>query len=324
MRLFKRENGVWYVEFERNVRRSLRTKNRDEAYRLFKKLQREYLKGNVEVHLKSKSDKIKLSQFFDEYLSWCEKARAERTYQKAEEVSKKFLEYIGDLTLSTLSRKHLDKYVSYMINLGYSRTTVNVHIRTLKSILSKAVEWEYLEKNPFSGYKALKVQERPPAFLLPEDIEKVEQVIEDPDWLFVFRLFVYTGMRKGEVASLKWEDVDLDREVIVVKKTKNYRTRVIPIHPKLLSMLKERYGRGSKVCPFTYHTLSGGIKNILTKAGFSHLRLHDLRHTFASLLVMKGVDLRTVQELLGHEDYKTTEIYAHLSPIHLKEAVRKL
>jgi len=324
MRLFKRENGVWYVEFERNVRRSLRTKNRDEAYRLFKKLQREYLRRNVEVHVKNKSDKIKLSQFFEEYLSWCEKARAERTYLKAEEVTRRFLEYIGDMKLSLLTRRHLDRYVSFLINQGYAKTTVNIHIRTLKSILSKAVEWEYLERNPFAGYKALKVQERPPAFLLPEDIEKVEETIDDPDWLFIFRLFVYTGMRKGEVASLKWEDVDLKREVIVVKQSKNYKTRVIPIHPKLLPMLKERYGKGTKVCPRSYFRLSRGMKQILEKAGFPHLRLHDLRHTFASLLVMRGVDLKTVQELLGHTDYRTTEIYAHLSPVHLKEAVRKL
>ncbi len=323
MRLFKRENGIWYVEFERNVRRSLRTKNRDEAYRLFKKLQREYLKGNVEVHVRNRSDKVKLSQFFDEYLSWCEKARAEGTYVKAEKVTKMFLEVVGDLKLSLLSRKHLDEYVSFMVSRGYAKTTVNIHIRTLKSILSKAVEWEYLEKNPFSGYKQLKVQEKPPAFLLPEDIEKVEEVIDNPDWLFVFRLFVYTGMRRGEIASLRWEDVDLDREVIVVKKSKNYKTRIIPIHEKLFFLLKERYGKGKKVSPFSYHALSG-IKRYLRKAGYSHIRIHDLRHTFASLLVMKGVDLRTVQELLGHEDYKTTEIYAHLSPLHLKEAVRKL
>jgi len=324
MRLFKRENGIWYVEFERNVRRSLRTRSRDEAYRLFKRLQREYLRGNLKDFVKEGKPEIKLSKFAQEYLDWCEKALAPATHEKAVFVLKSFINFTGNKYLSSVGRRDLDSYVSYLLDKGYAKTTVNIHIRTLKAIFSKAVDWEYLEENPFAGYKALKTQSKPPAFLLPEDIEKVEKVIDDPDWLFIFRLFVYTGMRKGEVSRLKWEDVDLERELIVVKKSKNYRSRVIPIHPKLLPMLKERYGKGIKVCPRSYFRLSRGMKRILVKAGYPHLRLHDLRHTFASLLVMRGVDLKTVQELLGHTDYRTTEIYAHLSPHHLKEAVRKL
>jgi len=324
MRLFKRENGIWYVEFERNVRRSLRTRSRDEAYRLFKKLQREYLRGNLKRFVKEEKPEVSLTKFAREYLDWCEKARAESTYKKAEEVLKRFIHFTGNCLISSLSRKELDKYVTFLLGKGYAKTTVNFHIRTLKAIFSKAVDWEYLEENPFAGYKTLRVQTKHPRFLLPEDIEKVESVIDDPDWLFIFRLFVYTGMRKGEVSRLKWEDVDLDREVILVKKTKNYRSRIVPIHPKLLPLLKERYGKGMKVCPRSYFRLDKGIKKFLKKAGFPHLRLHDLRHTFASLLVMKGVDLKTVQELLGHTDYRTTEIYTHLSPHHLKEAVKKL
>ncbi|MEO2067952.1 MAG: tyrosine-type recombinase/integrase [Desulfurobacteriaceae bacterium] len=323
MRLFKR-NGVWYVEIERNIRRSLRTKSRDEAYRLFKRLQREYLKGNIERFVKKKEEKIKISRFIKEYLDWCEYARSKWTYKKAKFVLGRFSKVVGDLYLSQLKRKHLDTYVSFMLKNGYSKVTINIHIRTIKSAFSKAVEWEYLSESPFKGYKQLKQQERPPSFLLPEDIKRVEEVISSPEWLIIFRIFVYTGMRLSEVSNLDWKDIDFEMDIITVRKSKNYKSRNIPLHPILKKELLKWRKESGKVVRFNYHTITHKIKEFLVKAGFPHLRLHDLRHTFASLLVMNGVDLRTVQILLGHQDYKTTEVYAHLSQRHLKEAIKKL
>ena len=322
MRLFQRENGIWYVEFERGKKKSLRTRNKAEAVRLFNKLKREYLAGRL-IILKQ-GQKVLLSEYIKEYLDWCENNRSYETFKKARFALNDFKDVIGNLYLTSLKKKHLDDYISHLLARGLTKTSVNVYIRTLKSAFSKAVEWEYLRENPFAGYKQLKIQEKPPKFLLPEQIKTVERVIDDPFWLFVFRLLIYTGMRLGEVTRLQWSHIDFERGVIVVEKSKSYKSRVIPIHPVLREELIKRYPTVGKVIGYSPDYIRRRLKRYFEKAGFKDLRIHDLRHTFASLMVMAGVDLKTVQELLGHQDYRTTEIYAHLAPHHLQEAIKKL
>ncbi len=322
MRLFQRENGIWYVEFGRGKKKSLRTRNKAEAVRLFNKLKREYLAGKLIILKQGR--KIPLSEFTSEYLDWAKENRSRETYVKARHTLNRLKEVVGDVFIQNLSKRHLDEYVSYLLSCGLSRVTVNVHIRTLKAAFSKAVEWEYLKQNPFKGYKLLKVQQKPPRFLLPNQVKQVEAVIDKEEWLFIFRLLVYTGMRIGEAVRLNWKDIDLERGIITVKKTKNFQSRVIPIHPKLKQELLKRYPAVGKVIGYSRDHIEHKLKDYFRKAGFPELRVHDLRHTFASLMVMAGVDLKTVQELLGHTSYKTTEIYAHLAPYHLQDAIKKL
>jgi len=322
MRLFQRENGIWYVEFKRGHKKSLRTRNKAEALRIFNKLKREYLAGRLLV-LKE-GQKVLLSEFTRDYLDWARENLAPATFRKRVYILSKFKEVIGDLYIQNLSTRHLDEYISHILATGVSRNTANTHIRHLKAIFSKAVEWEFVKEHPFRRYKLLKVQQKPPVFLLPNQVDKVLQVIDSPEWQFIFKLFVYTGMRLSEVANLQWRDVDLQRGVITVRKAKNYQTRVIPIHPKLKEELESRYPAIGKVVGYHKDYIYHRLKEYFRKAGFPELRVHDLRHTFASLMVMSGVDLKTVQELLGHRDYRTTEIYAHLAPEHLHDAIKKL
>ncbi|OMH39840.1 tyrosine-type recombinase/integrase [Desulfurobacterium indicum] len=322
MRLFQRENGIWYVEFGRAKKKSLRTRNRAEAVRIFNKLKREYLAGRLIV-LKE-GIKVPLSQFVQEYLEWTKNNRSEETYTKARHVLNRLREVVGDIYIQNFTKRHMDEYVNHLLEYGLSKVTVNVHIRTIKAALSKAVEWEYLKENPLRGYKQLKVQQKPPRFLLPEQIKKVEEVIDKEEWLFIFRFLVYTGIRIGEAIKINWKDVDLERGVITVRKSKNFQSRVIPIHPNLKQELLNRYPAVGKVIPYSRDYIEHKLKEYFKKAGLPELRVHDLRHTFASLMVMAGVDLKTVQELLGHTSYKTTEIYAHLAPAHLQEAIKKL
>jgi len=323
MRLFQRENGIWYVEFTRGKKRSLRTKNKREAVRIFNQLRKEHLAGRLNIPLYCK--KVLLSEFSEEYLEWCEVNRSTETFKKARFCLRKFQEVVGDVFIHTLSRKHLDIYVNHLLAKRLSHVTINVHIRTLKSVFSKAVEWEYLERNPFAGYKQLQTQQKPPRFLLPEEVRKIEKVIDEEIWKFIFRFLVYTGLRIGEACSLQWKDVDFSRNVIIVEKSKNFRSRTVPIHPKLREELLKQYEKKErdKVFPFSKSYVERRLKEYFRKAGFPELRIHDLRHTFASLMVMSGVDLKTVQELLGHTSYRTTEIYAHLAAHHLQKAIEK-
>ena len=133
-----------------------------------------------------------------------------------------------------------------------------------------------------------------------------------------------------EIFGLKWENVDLVRDIIYVLDTKNGEKREIPINRKLKEVLSaiERNPKGqyvfSKANGMSYKDTRNGFTTAMKACGIENFRFHDLRHTFASHLVMAGVDLNTVRELLGHKSLTMTLRYAHLSPQHKRKAVEML
>ena len=141
-------------------------------------------------------------------------------------------------------------------------------------------------------------------------------------------------MRQNEILFLTWKDVDFKNRQIHVCTSKNGEGRYIPINQPLLEYLRDASSHSSSPHVFCNpdgkrHTRYGYIRTAFKKAVDEALgrdfHFHDLRHTFASNLVMEGVDLRTVGQLLGHKSgYKMTERYAHLSPQHMLDAVNRL
>ncbi len=143
-------------------------------------------------------------------------------------------------------------------------------------------------------------------------------------------LAVNTGMRRGEIFNLKWSYVDLKKRFIEVIKSKNGEKRVIPINKTLLEVLHRLPRRIDS--PYVFPGKKGkkrtdckkSFRTAMRKAEIEDFCFHDLRHTFASHLVMAGVPLLTVAELLGHKSIEMTKRYSHLSPNHKAAAVRVL
>ena len=146
-------------------------------------------------------------------------------------------------------------------------------------------------------------------------------------------LTMNTGLRRGEVLQLRWSDVDLLQRKVIIRgdNAKSGKTRYIPLNDEALSTL-QRWQSGTTATGWVFAAHDGGRlnsiktswKGVLSAAAIADFRWHDLRHHFASRLVMKGVDLNTVRELLGHSDLSMTLRYAHLSPEHKADAVAKL
>lgn len=134
-------------------------------------------------------------------------------------------------------------------------------------------------------------------------------------------------MRLGELLNLKWEDIDFVNECICVRDSKNFESRAICMHPKIIEVLS-RYKEGSAgENVFKYKSkdaLGSSFRNILKRLGIKDLCFHFLRHTFASNLAMKGVDLSSIQELLGHKSPAMTKRYSHPTPEHKKKAIDML
>lgn len=202
--------------------------------------------------------------------------------------------------------------------------TINKRLRTLKAMLSRAVEWEVISRHPFPKVKGAKVtKDKPPTFYSVEQLRLLYQV---SDRAPIWKLMANTGLRRGEALHLRREHVLKDRLHVLSEenaRTKSTRWRDIPLSPAALSALED-LGKGEWVLPqVTPQSLSRAFLKDARKAGIGG-NLHCLRHTFCSHLVMQGIPLRTVQALAGHSTIVMTQKYAHLSPEHLAGALAGL
>ena len=202
---------------------------------------------------------------------------------------------------------------------------VNLEIATLRHFFNFCIKNGYIEKNPASGIKKLNELSRLKT-LGDEDIQKLISGATNKLTRDIITFLIYTGCRKGEALNLKWDDVDLKTGVIAIKGTKTKYDRYIPISEPLKAVLSgiEKnqdslyvFNRnGAKLTDFkrSFHT---ACRN----AGLKDLRIHDLRHVFASKMVMGGTSLYITGELLGHRTTQMTKRYSHLVPETLKKAV---
>ena len=234
-------------------------------------------------------------------------------------------------------RKNTCSLVGGLISFDYSsqegrRTSYPKLIwgMSFKTILSKAVEWGYLLGSPAIGVKKFKVESRRLVFLDKDEIEaflQASKITLRP----IFATLIWTGMRKSECFNLVWDDIDLENRLIFLTNTKNSKPREIPINDDIFKVLNRIPRHISSPYVFSQESgkpwkdLRGSISSTANRAGIKkHITHHTFRHTFASHLVMSGVDLLTVMELLGHSSLDMVQRYAHLSPHHKRQAMGKL
>ncbi len=270
----------------------------------------------------------------------------------------RFRENFGkDTRLENIRYVDVETYQKHLKRLptknGTVRTdaAVNREMSCLRHVFNKAVEWEMIESSPFKRGKSLIVKENNERLRFLSEDEAVRLLAECPTHLRrIVVCALNSGMRKGEVLSLKWAQIK--NGLIYLQKTKTNNPRQIPINDTLqdlFSEIRREQGPGAEhVFMFAKgaHNLKGAepvrarkdiaplpqqVRSIKTsfhaallRAGIMDFKFHDLRHTFASWLVMSGANLKTVQELLGHKSITMTMRYAHLSQEHKKEAVNLL
>lgn len=320
---FKR-GATWYFEFNRK-RLSLRTQSKTEAYKLYNEIKREYLAGRWQLAEEKKVPS--LGQFITEYLEWAEAVQPKRTFMANRLALKKLFALEGaSKPLDQLGPKTIDRLVADCRKKKLKTNSINNYIRHIRAVLNKSVEWEYLTENPFRRCKELKSTKRPPAYLSAEESRRFLASIEDQDIRRLVLSFLCTGRRRSELLALDWADIDFEHERYLIRRSKTHLARTYPMHPSFRAVLETFADREGRVFKRWQHpdTITGLVKAELIKAGFDKLRLHDLRHSFASNLAEEGIPLQTIGELLGHTDKRTTEIYAHLSDRHLRNSLNKL
>jgi integrase len=222
--------------------------------------------------------------------------------------------------------------ISEMTGRQLAPGSVNRELAVLRHLLRMAAseDCEYLEKAP--TVKLMKMPEGRLRYLTAEEAARLldecrkaatynDPQRRSPHLYPVVMIALHTGMRKGEILGLTWDRVDLSRGVFILTKTKAKRRREVPMNLIVYKVVSALPRTGPRLFGRSVRTAFGAA---VKRAGLKDFHFHDLRHTFASWLTMKGRPLKEVSELLGHHSITMTERYAHLAPEHLKQAVAVL
>ncbi len=291
-----------------------------------------------------------------------------RTGEKTFDRLKKNFAEFHDLKLSDISPFLVEKWRLRRTENGIKPSSINRELADLRSCLSRATEWEALTTNPLTKVKPCKIDRNPKVRFLSVDeeaslrkaLDEREQVLiaarqSANEWRAERGYSLYTnldniafadhlkpavllslnlGLRRGELFSLKWRDINFDQKILTViaETAKSGATRHIPLNPEALAILKQWKDQAGIKGTFVFTGKNGkpffdlktAWKKILGKAEIKSFRWHDLRHSFASKLVMRDVNLNVIRELLGHSSYQMTLKYSHLSPGAKIEAVNRL
>jgi site-specific recombinase XerD len=291
-----------------------------------------------EADLRRKAKEIELSTgkrifiasaLFEEhltrYLAWHRTEFPDSHFRVAQIAAQHFGDFRG-FGLSQIDSTMIERWKASRLQ-AVSRESVAKELRTLKAIFRKAVQWGELEKNPALDVDAPKnLQSEPITWYSRAQLARLYKMHHGQTW----RLMANTGLRRTEAQQLRWPNVDLRRRVLTVvssaeERTKSGRYRQVPLSDGALAALKalrKRRGLTDHVLPrITSESLSRAFLQDVARLALSG-SLHSLRHTYAAHLVMAGVPLRTVQVLMGHANFKTTERYAHIGRDHLRQKAR--
>ncbi|NLZ10932.1 MAG: tyrosine-type recombinase/integrase [Alcaligenaceae bacterium] len=250
--------------------------------------------------------------------------------------------------LPRFGKRHLDEITKQDIvtmhherkKAGAAPGSANRLLILMRYIFNLALKWETpgIEKNPTAGVPTFEENNKIERCLSPEDTERLFAAVDkspNPMLRHIVALLILTGTRKREVLDARWEDFDLEKQLWRIPTTKTGKARHVPLSGGALYVLARvretlhlhhlpTTGK-AWLCPnlatgLPYVSFFASWNTARRKAGLSKVRIHDLRHTFASLLINSGRSLYEVQKILGHTQVRTTQRYAHLQQETLIEA----
>ena len=231
----------------------------------------------------------------------------------------------GQKRLDQIKRHEISSWHLALREDGLSPAYSDRFLSLLRNMFNYCVSTELLASNPAAGVKPFNPDNRVEHYLGQDELKRLLTALNTWNNRTVAQILLLaasTGMRIGEILKLKWSEVDLEHKILTVaaSSSKNKRLRTVPINETAMEVLSKLDTRGQYESVFInkrtkrrYTTISKQWDKFRKEAGFPHLRIHDLRHQFASMLINQGVSLITVKELLGHAQVATTERYSHLT-----------
>jgi integrase len=237
----------------------------------------------------------------------------------------------GDKRLDEITLQSVQQFLTSLRNKGYAASTCNHPIRVLRHAIGLACKWRIIETNQLAGLSLLREDNHVNNIMTDDELKRLVRVLKSDRNEVVSSLCLFllsTGARLNEALNARWEHFDLEHQnwTIPSEHSKSRKIRSIPLNRTAIQILeglgtRDKYDHpfiGRRGKPLT--TINRVWYRLRCEAGLEHLRLHDLRHNYASFLINSGRTLYDVQNILGHSDPTVTQRYAHLSTKSLRAA----
>ena len=339
-----RRGNVWWITYSgpegKQHFESAGTTLKTEAEYILTCRKKEVAEGNSPLAVSRKAKQTTFNELADRYADFVKGQKAFIT--KKAMIAEMKLEF-GDLKLNSLTLEKVERWQARLsseprknrkagedVRPSLSVASINRRLACLKHMLTKAAEWDLISRDTLGRLRRVKLgkeNNRRTRFLSLEECKALVDAAA-PHLKPVLIFALNTGCRKGEILGLTWDRVDLKHGFIYLDKTKSGEPREVPINNTLRQTLQVIIRRIDSPFVFVnpetggrYADLKRPFAAACQKAKIQDFRFHDLRHTFASHLVMAGVSLTTVSRLLGHASLTMTLRYSHLAPKHLQQAV---
>lgn len=340
----KKWRGKWVVDFvldDQRIRRvsPVQTKRGAQAYEI--ELRKELASPTPAPGVEPAAEVTTFAEFADEWMATYVAVHNKPSGRKRKEnaVRNHIVPFFGKRRLNQITLRDVEAFKAEQVRRELNPATINRHLNIFSCLMKHAVEWGVIAEMPRP--RRLAEPGRDFDWLRPDEVSAMLATAKAASQRYYTLIFLAlrTGMRKGEIYGLHWRSIDFDARRITVEYSawrsqlgtpKSGKTRVIPMTADLAEVLDA----WRRVCPgdIVFPSRKGGIVYglslanralhlALDRAGLRRVRFHDLRHTFASHLVLKGCSLKVVQMLLGHHSVKMTERYAHIADEQLMSAV---
>ena len=283
---------------------------------------------------RSNTQRLTLNAFFDQHYFPHAQITKKQSHHDWSIYNTHIRNRMGHYLIEDVTNPVLDVWVREQEVHGYQRSTINKHIYLVNRMLNLARHWGHIQSHNLyqQNIQRLKIGDYTQRFLSEAEIERLVtacRASQHPFLHLFVQLLLLTGARKGEARLARWKDIDLHKRVWVVPRSKNGRSRRIILSTAAVEVLNLTRVRSEELLiPTTqdrsiftnprtlkaYQSFYAAWFVARDLAELEDLRIHDLRHTYASTLINKGVSLYEVQTLLGHSSLQMTQRYAHLEP----------
>ena len=235
---------------------------------------------------------------------------------------------LGNRRIDQITNQQLQCYHD-QLKTSHSPATANRHLALLHAMFKRAIQWGFLEKNPATGIRKHQENNEIHRYLSDDEIMRFIEALkteENQVAVAAFKLLLFTGVRRQEALDALWENVDLQKRVWFLPTSKSGKSRHVILNPMAVELLQKQPRLPNN--PFIFPGKIEGkqinnpvkaFKRVLKVAGIIDFRIHDLRHTHASIAINNGASLYEVQHLLGHSQAVTTARYAHLADDTLRK-----
>lgn len=322
----RKRGDIYHVWYERSAQYpngkllSLKTGDKDEAAELFRLLKKAWHESRV-IEL-DHGRQIKLSKLVEEYLKDRQDLSPD-TLRMDDLAIRMLIAVVGDVWAKSLNDALINKFKAAYKAKGKSNHSVNAYLRHIRAIMRYAYEKGYVKR--LIKIKSLKVGKHLPRIITKEEREKIlaKARTDNFEMLRIITFALYTGCRRAEIKSLRWQHLDLNANTCRIT-GKGDRQRTLYLLPEAVAALGEIKAIGPVFFQHHIDFYSKSFKKIAVDCGIKDIHFHNLRHSAATQMVESGIPLEIIQKILGHSDIRTTQIYAQIFDEVVAKQMQKL